>query len=330
MNDRSDGPRAASDRASDRAGGEGGRPRRIDLSRVDPRHLELLRELADRGSVTAVAAATFRTPSAVSQQLRTARRDLGGVRLVEADGRGVRLTEAGRLLAEGGRDLARTVARVQASWDAYVGAPSGTVTVATLPSAAAILLPGALERLAGTDVLLECTDVDVAETTYAELVTDHDVVIGHSFTSPVPDGARHLTTTPLLREPLDIAMRAAHPLAALPEVTPADLARCEWYGVPAGYPFDSLRLAVETAAGLPLTVVQRLRDNRLIEALVAASDRVAVLPRYTTSDPRLVLRPVAGMAAGRHIVAMARPDRAERLAVRTVLDAFRAVGRSVG
>lgn len=307
-------------------GGEPARPRRIDLSRVDPRHLELLRELADRGSVTAVATATFRTPSAVSQQLRTAQRDLGGVPLTEADGRGVRLTEAGRLLADGGRDLARAVAQVQARWDAYVGAPSGTVTVATLPSAATILLPGVLERLAGTDVRLECTDLDLAEKAYADLVRDHDLVIGHSFTSLVPDGAQHLDTVPLLREPLDIAMRSGHPLASLPEVTPADLAGYEWYGVPVGYPFDSLRLAVETAAGVPLAVVQRLRDNRLIEALVAAGDRVAVLPRHTTSDPRLVLRPVAGIAAGRHIVAMARPDRAERLAVRTVLEAFRESG----
>lgn len=301
-----------------------------DFRRLDLRHLELLRELADRGSVTAVAAATFRTPSAVSQQLRTAQRELGGVPLVEPAGRGVRLTEAGRLLADGARDLARTVAGVQARWEAYVGAPSGTVSVAALPSAATILLPGVLDRLAGTDVRLECTDVDVAETAYAGLVRDHDVVVGHSLTSAVPHGAEHLTAVPLLREPLDIAMRAGHPLAARERVTPAELAGCEWYGVPVGYPFDSLRLAVETAAGEPLRVVQRLRDNRLVEALVAASDRVAVLPRYTTSDPRLALRPVAGMAAGRYVVAMARPDRAERLAVRTVLQAFRDVAAGVG
>ncbi|GAB4085632.1 LysR family transcriptional regulator [Myceligenerans cantabricum] len=325
MDERSDGASGDGRDDGSRDGGDRARP-----SRVDPRHLELLRELADRGSVTAVATATFRTPSAVSQQLRTVQRELGGLPLVEAAGRGVRLTEAGRLLADGGRDVARAVAGVQARWDAYLGAPSGTVTVATLPSAATILLPDVLERLAGTDVGLECTDVDVVETAYAELVGDHDVVVGHSFTSPVPDGAAHLTTVHLLREPLDIAMRAGHPLAKRPEVTPADLAGCEWYGVPAGYPFDSLRLAVETAAGVPQTVVQRLRDNRLIEAMVATSDRVAVLPRYTTSDPRIVLRPVAGIAAGRHIVAMTRPDRAERLAVRTVLDAFRRAGAVVG
>ncbi|WP_036960199.1 helix-turn-helix domain-containing protein, partial [Promicromonospora kroppenstedtii] len=66
-----------------------------DLSRLDPRHLDLLREFADRGSVTAVARATHRTPSAVSQQLRTAQRELRGIPLVEPHGRGLRLTEAG-------------------------------------------------------------------------------------------------------------------------------------------------------------------------------------------------------------------------------------------
>ncbi|MCK9825980.1 LysR family transcriptional regulator, partial [Nocardioides cavernae] len=72
---------------------------------MDVRHLDLLRELEDRGSVTAVAAATHRTPSAVSQQLRSAERAFGAT-LVEAHGRGVRLTDAGRALAASARDVA--------------------------------------------------------------------------------------------------------------------------------------------------------------------------------------------------------------------------------
>ncbi|MFD2796541.1 LysR family transcriptional regulator [Promicromonospora vindobonensis] len=306
------------------------RRRGHDLSRMDPRHLDLLRELADRRSVTAVAEATHRTPSAVSQQLRTAQRELGGIPLVEPHGRGVRLTEAGRLLADGGRDLARTIAQVQARWDAYLGSASGTVRLAALPSAATVLLPGVLGRLAGTAVDLECTDIDIAESEYPGMVADHDVVVGHSFTGPVPAGAGHLVTAALLREPLDIAMRADHVLATKARVTAQDLVLHEWYGVPLGYPFDDLRIAVETATGTPVRVVQRLRDNRLIEALVAAGDRVAVLPRFsTTPGAGIVLRPVHGMDAARWIVAILRPDRAERLAVRTVLDALRAAGRAV-
>lgn len=306
------------------------RRRGHDLTRMDPRHLDLLRELADRHSVTAVAEATHRTPSAVSQQLRTAQRELGGIPLVEPHGRGVRLTEAGRLLADGGRDLARTIAQVQARWDAYLGSASGTVRLAALPSAAAVLLPEVLNRLADTAVSLECTDVDIAESEYPGLVADHDIVVGHSFTGPVPAGAEHLVTAALLREPLDIAMAADHVLATKARVTAQDLVLHEWYGVPLGYPFDDLRIAVETVTGTPVRVVQRLLDNRLIEALVASGDRVAVLPRYsTTPGAGIVLRPVHGMDAARWIVAILRPDRAERLAVRTVLDALRAVGREV-
>lgn len=40
----------------------------MDDVELDPRHLDLLRELADRGSLAAVAAATHRTPSALSQR----------------------------------------------------------------------------------------------------------------------------------------------------------------------------------------------------------------------------------------------------------------------
>ncbi|MBL7519677.1 LysR family transcriptional regulator [Frankia sp. CNm7] len=278
---------------------------------MDVRHLELLSELAARGSVTAVAAATHRTPSAVSQQLRTARREFG-VPLVEPRGRGIRLTEAGRLLAEAGRDVARVLAEVQARFDEFRGEP------------ATLLLPDVLAELETTAVTLDCADVDVAEHEYAALVTDFDIVIGHGLTREPPAGADGLVTVVLAREPLDIAMREGHPLARRRRVTAEDLVDAEWYGVPYGYPFDTVRLAVEEATGRSVVVAQRLRDNRLIEALVVRGDRVAVLPRFTTPTGRgLVLREVAGLDTARYLIALARPDHAERLAVRRVLASFR-------
>ena len=295
---------------------------------MDVRHLELLRELADRGSVSAVAAATHRTPSAVSQQLRTAERDLGAA-LIEPDGRGIRLTDAGRLLADAGRDVSRAVAEVQARFDEFRGEPTGTVRVAALASAATFLLPSVLAELEPTAIDLRCTDVDISEQEYAALVADFDIVIGHSLRRPRSTPA--LRATVLAREPLDIAMRGGHRLARRRQLTPHDIAAVEWYGVPLGYPFDTVRLAVEAEVGRELTVVQRLRDNRLIEALVRASDRVAVLPRFTTpTDGGLVLRPVAGLDTGRHVIALLRPDRAERLAVRRTLQALRRAATEAG
>lgn len=107
---------------------------------MEVRHLELLRDLRERGALGAVATATYRTPWALSQQLRTAERELG-VALVEPASRGLRLTWAGEILAEGADDVLAALARVQAAVDAGRGEPSGTVRIGTLPSAGAALLP---------------------------------------------------------------------------------------------------------------------------------------------------------------------------------------------
>lgn len=295
---------------------------------MDVRHLELLRDLHRHGSVSAVAAATHRTPSAVSQQLKAAQRALGTT-LVEPDGRGLRLTEAGALLADCAQAVDTALARAQARWDAFRGSATGTVRIAALPSAATFLLPPVLARLAGTGVEVLCEDIDVAEHEFASLTTSHDIVIAHSLTGPTPAGAEVLRTVVLAREPLDIAMATDHRLAGRTKVRPAELVDENWIGVPAGYPFDHVLLGIAARTGRDLRVTQRVRDNRLVEALVAASDHVAVLPRFTTpTGAGIVLRPLAEVPATRYVVAVLRPDRAERLVVGTVVRALREAGRS--
>ncbi|MGG8409005.1 LysR family transcriptional regulator, partial [Streptomyces sp. 12297] len=64
---------------------------------LDVRRLRLLRELALRGTIAAVAEALAFTPSAVSQQLSALERE-AGLPLLERTGRRVRLTPAGENL----------------------------------------------------------------------------------------------------------------------------------------------------------------------------------------------------------------------------------------
>ncbi len=297
---------------------------------MDARHLELLRDLARHGSVSAVAVATHRTPSAVSQQLKVAQRILGAA-LVEPDGRGLRLTEAGALLAECGQEVDTALARAQARWDAYRGATSGVVRIASLPSAATFLLPRVLSDLAGTGIEVVCDDIDVAEHEYAALTSSHDIVIAHSLAGPTPSGAEALRTVTLAREPLDIAMATGHRLAARTRLRPAELVDEDWIGVPHGYPFDTVLRGIAARTGRDLRVIQRVRDNRLVEALVAAGDCLAVLPRFTTPASTapgtgVTLRPLAEVPATRFVVGVLRPDRAERLVVDRVVRALRRAG----
>ncbi len=286
---------------------------------MDVRHLDLLRELADRGTVTAVAAATHRTPSAVSQQLRTAEREVG-VPLVEPLGRGLRLTRAGALLAEGAVGVAAAVARVRADLDELLDAPQGTVSIGALPSAAEVLLPALLVRLRESEIRVELDDFDLAEADFARRAGDHDVVIGHTLTGDAPEGTGHLQRTTLAREPLDVAVPGDHPLAGRRALTPQDVVGERWIAVPTGYPFDTVLIAVENLTGRRLERVQRVRDNRVVESLVAAGLGLALLPRFTTrSRPGVVMVPLVGVGAARHVVALSRRDLAERRAVRTVL-----------
>lgn len=293
---------------------------------MDVRHLELLRELSVRGTLAAVAEATHRTPSALSQQLRTAEREFG-VPLVESAGRRLRLTAEGQLLADSADEVCGVLASVQSRLDATRGEPRGRVHIGTLPSAGAALLPPLIQSLATTAIELDVDDFDLAEADYAARTLDVDVVVAHSLTGDVPFGAEGLVARVVAREPIDVAIPSDHPLARRRVLRPRDLAGTTWVGVPEGYPFDFILQAVERELQQPLTRRIRLRDNRLVESLVVASTGLALLPRFTT-PPRegMVTRPLEGVHARRAIVALCRPDRYARRTVRTVVEALEAIG----
>lgn len=296
---------------------------------MDARHLSLLRELADRGSVAAVAAATFRTPSAVSQQLRTAERDLG-VRLVEPAGRGLRLTDAGRMLADSGREVELALARAQARLDGLRDRPAGTVRIRALPSAMEYLAPALLDTLAEEPITIVLEDDDVSEAEYAGLTRDADLVIGHSLTGEVPRGAEHLARTTLCREPIDVALPTGHRLARRRSLGAREVITEPWIGVPEGYPFDTVLREVESVTGRSADVRQRARDNRVVAALVEAGHGIALLPRFTTRHDGVVLRPLRDVHSTRWVVALARPDRAERAVVRRVVAELVGIGDRLG
>src|ERR687890_1924957 len=71
----------------------------MDNSSMQTRRLRILLELARLGSMRAVADAMSITTSTVSQQVAALAKETGAA-LIEPDGRRIRLTPAGRRLAE--------------------------------------------------------------------------------------------------------------------------------------------------------------------------------------------------------------------------------------
>lgn len=161
---------------------------------------------APRGSFRAVAEATMRSTSSVSQQLRLLDRE-SGMPLTERVGRGLRLTDAGRALADSADRVAVAMAESQAVWDEFRHRPTGTVTLLSFPSAARLILPPLLLSLEKRPELqVVCQDRIIQEEEFVGLTTDFDVVIAHS--NQVTPAWQHadLTVFPLFTEPFDIAL----------------------------------------------------------------------------------------------------------------------------
>ncbi|MEV0903024.1 LysR family transcriptional regulator [Actinoplanes sp. NPDC049802] len=293
---------------------------------MDPHHLRLLRELGERGSVAAVARALHITPSAVSQQLNTLQRS-ARVPLTERSGRRLVLTDAGRALAAAAVDVMTALDRAARAVGDHLDDPAAPVTVAAFHSAGLTWFAPLITRLAeagGPPV--RCCDEDVAHAGFPALVGDYDLVLAHRLAHSPPWPAGRLTVVPLIHEPLYVAMSADHPLAGLERLTAADVSTYPWISVHTGFPLEGVLTAIAAAAGRPLDITHRINEFTVAGSVVAAGAALALLPgRTTIPDPRLVLRPLADLPAGRYIDVLTRPETLHRAAVRLVLDTLREI-----
>src|SRR6202035_3995764 len=113
---------------------------------LDLRRLRLLKEFAERGTITAPAAPLAYTPSAVSQQLAALERE-AGTALLDRTARSAGLTDAGRRLARHTERILAMVEEAEADLSAHAAEPSGRVVVTAFPSAAVAFAPALARSL---------------------------------------------------------------------------------------------------------------------------------------------------------------------------------------
>ncbi|WP_033322617.1 LysR family transcriptional regulator [Streptomyces yerevanensis] len=286
---------------------------------MDERQLRILRELGELGSVTAVAEALLVTPSAISQQLRLLQRAMP-VPLTERQGRRLVLTDAGQALADAAIEVETALERARHTVAEFVDRPDGEVSVAAFHSAGSAFFPLLLRGLTVPGrPQLALADEDVPQTDFPPLTRQYDLVLAHRL-EHAPSWPRTVTATTLLREPLDVAMPADHPLAVKRRLVPRDVADQPWITVHDGFPLMATIEAIATAAGQRLHLAHRINEFAVVAEAVAAGGGLALMPRWTTRPhPELVLKPLSGVRARRHIDALYRPERTARKAVRTVL-----------
>jgi DNA-binding transcriptional LysR family regulator len=278
---------------------------------LELRRLRVLRELEVRGTLGAVAAALGYTPSAVSQQLAVLERE-AGTRLLEKAGRGVRLTDAGRLLARHARVLLSAAEAAEADLASLTGEVRGTVRAGGLQSATRRLLIPAVARLLddAPQVRVEVTELELEQALPELRLGALDLVVSDEYDGhprPRPAGLRYEL---LHREPLHVVLPAAHPAARDGgPVAVAALRDDVWVAAPTGTGHHDLVVGTcRSLGGYEPDLRHRSNDADVQLELVRAAGAVALMPALTlpAGDPALAVRDVAEAAIGRRLVVVTR------------------------
>ncbi|MFE9258672.1 LysR family transcriptional regulator [Streptomyces sp. NPDC006879] len=288
--------------------------------------LRTLDALARHGSVSAAAEGLHVTTSAVSQAMAKLEREVGQ-QLVAKRGRGIRLTDAGRLLADHAARIISQVEIAQADVEARRGEPVGELRMGAFPTALRGLFPAALRTLRAEhpELRAQTQELDPAVSIEAVVRGDLDLAVvldWHNKRMPVPAG---LLRAPLLDDTADVAVPASHPLAGREAVTLADFAQDEWVSWPEGQFCHEWLLFTLRGEGVEPRISHRAEEHHTQLALVAAGLGVCVAPRLGRGPLPAGVRllPVRDTVR-RHLYVVWRADADRRPSIRAAVEALRA------
>jgi DNA-binding transcriptional LysR family regulator len=291
----------------------------------DLRKLQILRALHDTGTVTAAAGALRMTPSAVSQQLAALSKQMG-VPVIEARGRGVRLTGAAHVLLRHSEVVFAQLEQAGAELDGYARGDAGLVRIGTIATAITrLVVPAAgLLRRSAPGITLSVREAEAAEVFERLAAGEVDIAVSLAVDAPTARDPRFVVSA-LLTDPLDIALPRGHPMAAVPGLRLARLAEEPWiFG--SGGPWRDITLTACADAGFVPEQAHAAADWPAIFSLVAAGLGIALVPRMATTGglrQEVDVRPLDVDRPRRRIVGAVRGGAQDAPLLRRVMGALR-------
>lgn len=293
---------------------------------LDLERLRALHSVATYGSVSAAADVLHVTTSAVSQQLAKLERETGQ-KLLERNGRGVRLTDAAELLVAHAERILSLVEQAQADLEAHRGSVVGQLTLAAFPTAVRGLVPSALRALRADhpDLRVLLREEDPMRSMPLVSRGDLDMAVVQDWNNeplPLPEGLRKGV---ICDDVADVALPADHPLAGRDTIDLGELAGDPWISsVPDSICCDWL-LRTLRAAGSEPRIDHMAYEFATQLSLVAAGLGCVILPRLGRCDvpPGVAIVPLAAPLS-RRVYAVWREEAARRPAIRAAITALRA------
>ncbi|MFG2294218.1 LysR substrate-binding domain-containing protein [Streptomyces sp. NPDC048603] len=294
--------------------------------------LRTLDALARHGSVGGAAEGLHVTTSAVSQQMAKLEREVGQP-LLAKHGRGVRLTEAGRLLADHAARIISQVELAQADVEAQRGCAVGELRIGAFPTAMRGLLPATLTSLRAEhpELRARVREMEPEESMAAVVRGDLDLALAidwHNKRMPVP---AELVRAHLLDDAADVAVPAGHPLAGRTEgVSLREFAEDEWISWNEGQFCHEWLVFTLRGTGIEPRITHIAEEHHTQLAFVEAGLGVCVTPRLGRGPvPHGVrLLPVCDTVR-RHVYVVWRADADRRPSIRAAVAALQATAAAI-
>ncbi|WP_199182566.1 LysR family transcriptional regulator [Cryobacterium sp. N19] len=303
---------------------------------LDANALRVVRAVHETGSITAAAVALGYSQPAVSQQLKRLEQRLG-LSVVERVGRGVRLTEAGLVLARHAVTVATALDAAAGEIAELQGLRAGLVRLVAFPSASATLVPSLLARMKARHSQISVTYLEAEPPEAVAAVRENraDLAITFSYpgdrVDPHRDSAQGLRVATLRRDEMMLVLPVGH---SLDSVTPIDLGELADENWVAGCPrCRGHLLDLCDRRGFAPRISYETDNVAAVFGLVEAGIGVALLPALAIESVGRRAGVSIRATTGRdhrtlHAVTAARAERVPALAAALrVLDAISLVGR---
>ncbi|MEM1283757.1 MAG: LysR family transcriptional regulator [Pseudomonadota bacterium] len=245
--------------------------------KFDPRHLEILAAIVDRGGLTEGADALGKSQPSVSRTIAQLETRVGSP-LFEKNKRPLQPTELCLALAVEGRKVLSASQAASDTVRRYLDGRSGIVRVGGTP----IFMDGVISGMiadfqtAQPDVRIDQSYDYAPELMERLKASTLDLAICPMKPQAIPDG---FTFTRILPGRNVIACGAAHPVAALSSVTLSDIARYPWIAPPTDSPlYEDLRSVLSSIGMRDFRVSFSGGSLTSIVNILERSDALTVLP----------------------------------------------------
>ena len=279
------------------------------------KQLNVLRAVGEAGSFSAAADHLDYTQPAVSKIVGALESEYGAV-LVDRGIRPLRLTDAGEALVRRAVAALDQLSAGEAEVEAIRRLDGGSLRIGTFSSAGAAFVVDALRefRLAHPAVSVSIAERGMPSASVRALREgEFDLVVVFDYPDAGDLAGDGLEVVPLLEDPMDVVVARDHRLARRRRLRFADLEREDWLLPDFGPRSPSYRLIARgcAAAGFEPRVAFRISDCEMSQAMVAAGEGIAILPRLTLHPlhPGVAVRPLGAGAPIRRIVAVRMPSR---------------------